>query len=252
MAKNETVGSTQSDPKMLILPNGLIKSKAKKLCILGTASSTVNQAPYNDHSYDIIALGWRQDFKRANILIDIHRFDAERKGMPANYFDWLVHCGCPVYLQDKHPQIPNSVRYPIEMATARFGDYFASSIAYATALGILSGYEEIALYGIDLQDDSEYAYQRPNAEYLLGFAAGAGIKVVIPQEAMLLKYTHRYGYDRDPTLGDVSKDFLQNEMMKYTSMYDEHSKRAIAADGARQAVETILQTFHTQKKGKVE
>jgi hypothetical protein len=242
---------TVKEPKLTITDEGLIQSKAKKLCILGTASSTVNMAPYNDHSYDIIALAWRQDFKRANILLDIHRFDAERKGCPPDYFAWLTHCNIPVYLQDKHPHIPNSYRYPIEKAVNRFGDYFCSSIAYATALGIMSGYEEISFYGIDLQDDSEYAYQRPNAEYLIGYAAGAGVRIVIPNEAMLLKSNHRYGYDRDPDFGSLNETFLQTEAEKYTTMYDEHSKAAIAADGARQAVHGLLNSFKTAKKGKI-
>lgn len=238
-------------PELTINESGLIKSTNKKLAIVGTASSSVDLAPYDDFSYDILTLAWRCDMKRSSVVIDPHRFDSERINVPANYLSWLADKKVPVYLQEKNPNVPLSVRIPIELLVINFGDYFASSIAYAVAIGILSGYEEIALYGIDLLDDSEYEYQRPNTEYLLGVAAGKGIKVVIPNTSALLKFNHRYGYDRNPTYGIMSPTFLQSRVEKYNAMYDEHSKHAIAADGARQAMSELLHAATTAKKGKL-
>ena len=54
---------------------------------------------------------------------------------------------------------------------------------------------------------NEYRDERPNCEYLLGFAKARGIEIYIPKESPLLKfhgtfplgtvipkYIHRYGY----------------------------------------------------------
>lgn len=71
------------------------------------------------------------------------------------------------------------------------------------ALAISMEPEEIQLHGVYMADESEYRHQRANAEYLIGFAEGKGIKVTIPNESELLKYqphymgfpyTNRYGW----------------------------------------------------------
>lgn len=67
--------------------------------------------------------------------------------------------------------------------------YLTSSIAYEIALAIYEKFDEIALYGIDLNTAEEYAWQKPGVEYLLGIAAGRGIKVVIPTNCPLLNGT---------------------------------------------------------------
>ena len=64
--------------------------------------------------------------------------------------------------------------------------YLTSTIAYEIALAIYEGFEEIALYGIDLNTAEEYAWQKPGVEYLLGIAAGRGIRVVLPTNCPLL------------------------------------------------------------------
>lgn len=67
--------------------------------------------------------------------------------------------------------------------------YLSSSIAYEIALAIHERFEEIHLYGVDLNTESEYAWQKPGVEYLLGVAAGRGIKVLLPDNCPLLRGT---------------------------------------------------------------
>lgn len=55
--------------------------------------------------------------------------------------------------------------------------HFESSIAYPLAYAISLDPEEIGLYGISMAGDEEYAYQRPNTQYLVGIAQGRGIRV---------------------------------------------------------------------------
>jgi hypothetical protein len=96
----------------------------------------------------------------------------------------------PVYMLDKQDDIAQSVRYPIEEVTKLIGKatskptpYLESSIAYMLALAILEGVDRVGIWGVDLHCESEYAYQRPNLEYLIGLARGRGIKVFIPPQS---------------------------------------------------------------------
>ncbi len=120
--------------------------------------------------------------------------------------DWHVSglrmAKVPVYMLDHQPDIPMSKRYPIEEVTALVGKtnrgtpYLESSIAYMIAQAILERVDRIGIWGVDLHCDSEYAYQRPNTEYLIGLARGRGIKVYIPPQSVLLTHERGvpYGY----------------------------------------------------------
>ncbi len=67
--------------------------------------------------------------------------------------------------------------------------YLSSSIALEMALAIHEGFAEIHLYGVDLNTESEYAWQKPGVEYMCGIAAGRGIKVYLPDNCPLLTGT---------------------------------------------------------------
>lgn len=102
----------------------------------------------------------------------------------------------PVYMQDHYADMPSSVRFPkeaIEEGLPR-GDYQTSSISWEVALAILWGAEEIAIYGVDMANDTEYAEQRPCLEYWMGIAEGRGIKVTVPKESDLTMAWGQYGW----------------------------------------------------------
>ena len=135
------------------------------------------------------------------------------------HIQWLANFKGPVYLHQYDPQIPNSITYPLKEVAADVmrncyrllmqggagtpaqrdehgaviceeqtrNPYLSSTIAYQIGLAIHEGFEEIHLYGIDLNTDSEYAWQKDGVEFLIGVAAARGIKVVIPDDAALLK-----------------------------------------------------------------
>ncbi len=113
----------------------------------------------------------------------------------------------PVYMLDKQDDIPMSVQYPMKeigdlVGRTRQGTpYLESSIAYMLALAIYEKVDRVAIFGVDLHCETEYAYQRPNLEYLIGLARGKGIKVYIPPQSTLL--THEKGvpygfWEREP------------------------------------------------------
>lgn len=177
--------------------------KKKKVAIIGTASSSVNNAPYGDTDFEIWGLAWRV-LPRVTRMFDLHPL-VGRKNVPADYIDLLAEYDKPIYLQKKHPKIPTSITYPLDEVvtylgpdnfgkTAR-GDYFASSFGYMMALALYEGYEEIHSYGFDMLEDSEYAHQRPNAEYLIGLARGMGRTVILDKNCAMCRYHLLYGYE---------------------------------------------------------
>lgn len=79
--------------------------------------------------------------------------------------------------------------------------YFTNTISYMICLGILEGFKEIHVYGVDMAVGTEYECQRSSCEFFLGWAAGLGIKIFIPQEADLLKTRHLYAFE-EPRMND--------------------------------------------------
>ena len=134
-------------------------------------------------------------------------------------------------MQREYADVPNAMSYPLGTVINSLGmDYFNSSISYVLGMAIhwirsfrhKGGplYEStIGIWGVDMDDiealdpndpsyKTEYKYQRPNLEYLIGFARGLGIEVYIPEQSSLCKfngegipfgplfpdYPKRYGY----------------------------------------------------------
>lgn len=177
--------------------------RKRKVALIGTASTSVNDAPFGDTSFEIWGLAWRV-LPRVTRMFDMHPM-VNRKNTPANYIELLGEVDKPIYLQKLHPRIPTSVRYPIEevidffgpasMGKSARGEYFVSSFAYMAALAIYEGFEEIHSYGFDMLEDSEYGYQRPNAEYFVGLARGRGITFYLPEGCAMCRYPYLYGYE---------------------------------------------------------
>ena len=94
--------------------------------------------------------------------------------------------------------------YPLKAVIDLVGDYFDCSISYMIGLAILRG-RDFRLLGVDLWD--EYQFERPNVEYLIGFARGRGLRVETAEGSALfgrktdrevfktpVVYPVRYGY----------------------------------------------------------
>lgn len=181
--------------------------RRKKVAIVGFSESSRHLAPYNDPEWEIWAMNQLyRHIPRATRWWEMHKYPdyLTIDQVPGtDYAGWLNKCPIPVYMVDRRDDVPNSIRFPIEDMVETFGDYFYSTISYMIALAIVEGFETIGLWGIDLAHESEYEYQKPSAEYLLGIARGRGINLVIPQQSALLKGLYRYGYQDMPTNEDV-------------------------------------------------
>lgn len=131
----------------------------------------------------------------------IHEWEQRR---PGNHMQFLQQFAGPVYMHQARPDlIPNAVDYPLAEVAEDLGlnlfwrfdvhgiqtqaaPYLTSTVSQEIALAIHLGYREISLYGIDLNTASEYAWQKPGVEYMLGVALGRGIRVRLPAKCPLL------------------------------------------------------------------
>ena len=101
------------------------------------------------------------------------------------------HFGIPLVTVSKYHEdnpvqgvvVPTSVQYPLFRVlfdVCKGKEYIVGTANYAIAYAIYSEkYDEINLFGVNLIAWEEWAYQRPNAEYLIGIAETKGIKVNI-------------------------------------------------------------------------
>lgn len=78
--------------------------------------------------------------------------------------------------------------------------YIESSIGYILACGLKSSWDNLYLYGINMDGSDEYSYQRPNIAYFIGKYEGRGTKVHLPPKCGLLnsQWTGRvYGHPKN-------------------------------------------------------
>ena len=189
----------------------------RQVAVVGLAPSTHDDAPYEDPDWEVWGLPWDEErWPYFDRLFDIHPLECIRDATPSfyrnGYEDRLKEI-THLYMQEAYRDIPNAIKYPLKEVSALVGDYYNSSIAYMLALAIFEQVDKIGIWGVDMADHGEpghadeYRDERPNCEYLLGFAKAKGIEIYLPDECPLLKfggrfplgtvipnYGHRYGY----------------------------------------------------------
>jgi len=178
-----------------------------QVAIVGLAPSTHDQAPFEDPDWETWGLVQdNESYPYLDRVFEIHPLSFIREVKPLIERRMREEIDVPLYTQEAYPEIPNATVYPIEDVIAVIGDYFNSSISYMLGLAILEKVDRIGIWGVDMAGDDEFGYQRPNTEYMIGFAKGMGIDVVVPEESSLLTFgvdgggkhtknwTGRYGY----------------------------------------------------------
>jgi hypothetical protein len=228
-----------------------------KIAICGFASSSRDLAPYKDPAFEIwtmnhAAMTWCPKW---DVMFELHTLEHLRTigahaSDPNSYLAWLAKDHKrPIYTQRQFPEVPNSVAIPREELNAWFSerggnvegyfanDYYTSTISFMVALAIMKGAEEIHLYGIDLLQDEEYAYQRAGAEYLIGFARGMGIKTYVPRQSALCASNYTYGFS-EPAIG------LNSDDEKIKPLIDYLDDKANVVGGQLEQVHTDAKTYH--------
>lgn len=182
--------------------------EGKKVAICGFAES-YKQAPFDDLSVDIWGLNELHKYlPRWNRWYEVHDADTLgvtvrdlSEGEQKRHLEWLSRNHGPdraIYMQPQFcdGRFPNAVPDPLERRSEAFGRYYTSTIGYMVADAILDGYSWIGLFGVDLASDVEYPHQRPNSEYLVGIARGAGREVYISPTSAICKAGNLYGYEK--------------------------------------------------------
>lgn len=204
--------------------------KTMKYCLTSKADEKWSL----NHIYTIM------DFPKVTRLFEMHKeYWYLRKEIPKSvaYREWLkMDHGFPIYMQESEikPDIPSSTPYPLdeiiedclpglierdENKNETIRKYFTSSFAYMMALAIHEKFDVIELYGIDMENNTEYGYQKPCGEFWIGIALGRGIKVILPKESLLCD-ADLYGYETVPYV-DVNrlKEILKIYQLRYDDYY---------------------------------
>ena len=184
-----------------------------KICILGSAPSSVQMAPFGDPSFQIWACspGTYPVLPRCDAFFELHRWEPGVIGKPGTqkpwfspeYVSWMGQQQ-RVWMYQAVPEIPNSMALPIADLTSKYGTFFfTSSIAFMMACAIEDILEErqagnteqsvIALYGVDMAANEEYGYQRAGCQHFVELATNLGIQVIVPPESDLLRPMPLYG-----------------------------------------------------------
>lgn len=210
----------------------------KKVAIVGFAPSTRDKAPYNNPEWEIWVLNEyftilpNEGANNITRWFEIHQRDTVLNSSRSNdYIDKLKASKVPIMMCEKYDDIPMSVAYPLDDIIKALGtDYFTNSISYMVAQAVYENYDEIAIYGVDMAQDEEYAKERPSVEYFVGFARAKGIPVYIPPESDICKVPFYYGFQEqsaskicrtiDPKRNDLQNrinadDFQVDEMLEH-------------------------------------
>ena len=211
----------------------------KKLAIVGAHEKTRANIPWSDENFDIWLFNeWAQaDWcQRWDAVLQLHK-PAVYRNSPNNpaHWDWLQldHGEKVIYMQDADPNVPNSVRYPLEAVRGLGLTYNGTPVvsakataAYALALAVHLGYSEIHIYGIEMEHSSEYHSQQPSFAFWVGVAVGAGVLVSLHCSRKLFDGP-LYGYEGIP---------VETKMLNYVqgmrAQQEENHKQAAMLEGA--------------------
>ena len=130
------------------------------------------------------------DIKRTpelTMLFDLHEHDKALQTSPD-----LPTLKIPVMMQERFPDVPTAVKFPMEQLMEKFGiPYYNNQICQMLAFAIQTQrFKNIYLFGVDYCsiDRVEQEFERPCTEYWLGQAMARGIHIYIAQQSNLMTY----------------------------------------------------------------
>jgi hypothetical protein len=177
-----------------------------KVAIVGAAHSSRDLAPYTDPTWLIwtCSPSNRGVVPKVDAWFELHAPNdlthPRWREWVVPYFSYLSTLSCPVYMQEVNPIIPTAVVFPKDDLVAEFGgQFFTSSIAWMIALAIKQGAKEIGIFGVDMNAESEYSYERPGCQQFIRVARERGIEVTVPPQSDLDAPIPLYGFgDSNP------------------------------------------------------
>lgn len=217
--------------------------KQKKLAICGLATTTRMAAPFNDPTFDIWTChaGYKV-LPRVDVLFEVHDpkvFGTHPEQFEKAYYEDLQKWPKPIFMQEHYPEIPSSIAYPIKEIVEQFGRFNTNTIEYMIWLAIRQGYEQIGIFGVEMEHGTEYVDQGRGVVYSIGIAMGRGIGIYIPPECQLFKLRWMYGFETD------QRDLDAERIEKFKTEMSNNLNQAQAN------LNNTLAAFH-ETKGRVE
>jgi hypothetical protein len=225
--------------------------RRKKVAIVGFADGHRHLAPFDDGEYDIWGINRLHAVQegRWDSWYEIHPLHVYDEDTPENvaHRKFLMTFPGPVWLRPADVgvyNIPNARPYPVDHIVRKFGHYFNNTISWLLAHAIDLEYETVAIYGVDMAQDSqlgggEYSHQRPSCEYFIGVARGLGIEVEIPEGSDLLKTTHLYGIEET----DGYRGRLMSRLNELGKRKEEAKTRVAQLRAEANKVEGVVQSL---------
>jgi len=171
-------------------------TEADNICLLGSAPSSINLAPYGNPDWAMCGCspGVYGVAPRTEAWVELHRFEPGQPWFSPEYCQFLARYPGPVWMAEKRPEIPNSIELPLVDLIQKYSPYFfTSSLAYMMAMAIECGFKRIGLFGVDMAAASEYKDQRLGCQYFAIIAKAHGIEVGVPPESDLFRPSPLYG-----------------------------------------------------------
>lgn len=249
----------------------MIKRKADKVAIVGFAGSW-NQTPFHLPETEMEIWGINELYKlakqhpdaRFDRWFEIHDPYSPSKKVEEHH-NFLKGCTIPLYMQRHYDEFPSSIPYPRQEVKELFNKNFlfekdvkgdkdpnkaiynngspfteySNQISWMIALAIKEGFKEIHVYGVDMATKSEYQFQRSSVNFFIGYAAGMGIKVLIPKGSPICKFGKDYGFETDNQNRHYKKNRKKELECKVKAIQQEVQKNAQAAQLANQAINNL-------------
>ena len=183
-------------------PRAAAARTVRKIALCGSHSASLRDAPWDDPSWEFwghaASRAWYQ--RPMDRYFDLHpKACWTRNGKKGAYTKWLSQNTVPIYMQKRVSEVPASVEFPKGRLLLEYGDgrlYFTNHVAWMIALAMSEGVSTIGLFGVNYSSQGEYERQRGSCEYWLGRAAGAGVRVILPDQCSLLQEPALlYGYE---------------------------------------------------------
>lgn len=208
MIKKDAGGIAPPPPSLPAIGLG----RLRKIALIGSAE-TVEYAPWHDPTWEIwshaITVGRCKRVDRVFELHPEHVWREHIKPQWPTYVQWLQSCPHPVYMLEKHKDIPASVRYPRERI---FGEcrsmigrlHFGSQSDFMIALALSEGVTHLGLFGVQYTAYAKDGVTRDEQllafKFWLGVAAGKGVSIVLPDGHPTFDFPKEvYGFESHST-----------------------------------------------------
>lgn len=252
-----------------------------KICLLGSAPSSLHLAPFEDAETLIWACspGTYPVLPRCDAFFELHRAEIGIIGKAATQKPWfspeyVAWMGmqklvwvAPKALEQWKPIVPGADAYPMAEMENKFGTcWWTSSLSYMMAMAIDQVVAEreqcdkeakpwpeslISLFGVDMAADEEYGYQRAGLQHFMCLAALMKIRVYTPPESDVMRPMPRYALDESEwwhIKGLARLNELNAQLANATAMAESASRQVHYINGAISDHTYHLKTWMTDRQ----